>query len=111
MQTQFGIYSPHCGLNNVLMSWGHDEYLYQVVKNYLPEQALYIIRYHSFYAAHKEGAYDYLMDDYDKSMMQWLQLFSNYDLYSKSSEPINSAELLPYYQELVAEYFPEQLNW
>jgi len=110
-QTQYGIYSPHCGLANVHMSWGHDEYLYTVVKDYLPEQAAYIIRYHSFYAAHKDNAYDYLMDDYDRSMMQWLKLFSSYDLYSKSSEPINSAELLPYYKALVAEYFPETINW
>ena len=111
LQTQFGIYTPYCGLDNVHMSWGHDEYLYQVVKNYLPAQALYIIRYHSFYAAHKEGAYEYLIDDYDRSMLPWLKLFSSYDLYSKSSEPINSSELLPYYQELVAEYFPKTLNW
>lgn len=111
LQTKYGIYTPNCGLNNVHMSWGHDEYLYSVVKNYLPEQALYIIRYHSFYAAHKENEYDYLMDDYDKSMMKWLKLFSSYDLYSKSSEPINSAELLPYYKELVAEYFPQELYW
>ena len=67
IQTQYGIYSPNCGLDNVHMSWGHDEYLYMIVKDYLPKQALYIIRYHSFYAAHKEGAYDYLMNDYDKS--------------------------------------------
>jgi inositol oxygenase len=111
LQTQYGIYTPHCGLENVHMSWGHDEYLYSVVKNYLPAEAAYIIRYHSFYAAHKEGAYEYLMNDYDKSMMPWLKLFSSYDLYSKSSEPINSTELLPYYKELVAEYFPKTINW
>jgi inositol oxygenase len=111
LQTQYGIYTQHCGLDNVHMSWGHDEYLYSVVKNYLPKEALYIIRYHSFYAAHKESAYDYLMNDYDISMMQWLKLFSSYDLYSKSPEPINSTELLPYYQELVAEFFPEVINW
>ncbi len=50
-----------CGLRNVLMSWGHDEYLYHVMKNYLPEPALYMIRYHSFYAWHREGEYDWLM--------------------------------------------------
>lgn len=111
LQTMYGIYTPNCGLENINMSWGHDEYLYSVVKDYLPKQALYIIRYHSFYAAHKEGAYDYLMNDYDRSMMHWVKLFSNYDLYSKSSEPVNVAELLPYYQELVAEFFPEILNW
>lgn len=111
LQTKYGIYSPHCGLENVHLSWGHDEYLYTVVKNYLPKEALYVIRYHSFYAAHKEEAYEYLMNDYDKSMLPWLKLFSNYDLYSKSSEPINSAELMTYYHELVSEYFPEKIDW
>ena len=51
------------------MSWGHDEYLYHVFKNYLPEPALYMIRYHSFYAWHREGAYDYLCDDHDREML------------------------------------------
>jgi inositol oxygenase len=27
-QTRYGIYSPRCGLENVHLSWGHDEYLY-----------------------------------------------------------------------------------
>ncbi len=110
-QTKYGIYTPGCGLNNIHMSWGHDEYLYHVVKNYLPEEACYIIRYHSFYSLHREGVYDYLMNDYDKKMMKWLQLFSQYDLYSKISEPFNVNELRPYYQDLVAEFFPESLGW
>ncbi|XP_056622295.1 inositol oxygenase isoform X2 [Triplophysa dalaica] len=32
LNTEFGIYKAHCGLDNVLMSWGHDEYLYRVLK-------------------------------------------------------------------------------
>jgi len=111
LQTQYGMYKPNCGLDNVHISWGHDEYLYQVVKRYLPDESLYIIRYHSFYAAHKENAYDHLMDDYDRSMMKWVKLFSAYDLYSKSPEPVNVSELMPYYQELIAEFFPEELHW
>ena len=23
--TEFGVYQPHCGLSNVMLSWGHDE--------------------------------------------------------------------------------------
>ncbi|XP_054941348.1 inositol oxygenase isoform X2 [Physeter macrocephalus] len=30
--TELGMYQPHCGLENVLMSWGHDEYMYQMMK-------------------------------------------------------------------------------
>ncbi len=110
-QTKCGMYAPHFGLNNVHMSWGHDEYLYQVMKNYLPEQALYIIRYHSFYALHKEGVYDYLMNDYDEKMITWLKLFSQYDLYSKNPKPFDVDVLRHYYEELVAEFLPDELNW
>lgn len=28
--TKFGVYSEGCGLDNVLMSWGHDDYMYLV---------------------------------------------------------------------------------
>uniref|UniRef100_A0A452URW1 Inositol oxygenase n=1 Tax=Ursus maritimus TaxID=29073 RepID=A0A452URW1_URSMA len=30
--TELGMYQPHCGLENVLMCWGHDEYMYQMMK-------------------------------------------------------------------------------
>jgi inositol oxygenase len=39
-----GVYEAGCGLKNVHMSWGHDEYLYHIMKDYLPEPALYMIR-------------------------------------------------------------------
>ena len=60
--------SEGCGLDNVHLSWGHDEYLYHVVKDYLPEEALYMIRYHSFYPWHREGAYMHLMNEQDREM-------------------------------------------
>lgn len=110
-QTQLGIYQEGCGFDQVHLSWGHDEYLYQVVKDFLPEEAGYIIRYHSFYAAHQEGAYAYLMNDYDRKMMGWLKLFQKYDLYSKSPERLDIEQLKPYYEELVAEFFPDELVW
>ena len=31
-QTRLGVYTEGCGLKNVDLSWGHDEYLYQVVR-------------------------------------------------------------------------------
>lgn len=27
--TKYGIYEAHCGLDNVMLSWGHDEVSYQ----------------------------------------------------------------------------------
>ena len=72
-----------CGLDQVHLSWGHDEYLYHVVKDYLPEEGLAMIRYHSFYAAHREGEYAHLMNEHDRRLMEWVRAFNPYDLYSK----------------------------
>ena len=110
-QTQNGIYEEGCGLDRVDLSWGHDEYLYQAVKDYLPEEALYMIRYHSFYPAHKEGAYSHLMNDRDRKGFEAVRVFNPYDLYSKGLERPNVAALRPYYEELIAEFFPPILAW
>ena len=91
------------------MSWGHDEYLYQIVKDYLPKPALYMIRYHSFYAQHRENAYDHLMNDEDREYFKWVNLFNPYDLYSKSPVPPDAKALKPYYEDLIAKYLPEKL--
>jgi inositol oxygenase len=110
-RTECGIYEPGCGLGQVLMSWGHDEYLYHVVKDYLPEAALYVIRYHSFYAAHREGEYAHLMTDHDREMFHWVRAFNPYDLYTKSPRRPNLKELRPYYEDLISEFFPAELAW
>jgi inositol oxygenase len=110
-QSPCGIYTAGCGLDAVEMSWGHDEYLYQVVKPHLPEPALYMIRYHSFYPGHKERAYDHLMNDHDREMFQWVRAFNPYDLYSKSAARPDVTELRPFYEALIAEYFPAAIEW
>jgi inositol oxygenase len=110
-QTPCGIYEEGCGLDKVHLSWGHDEYLYQVAKDHLPEEGLYMIRYHSFYPAHKEGAYGHLMNDHDREMFAWVRAFSPYDLYSKAATRPDVAKLRPYYEELIAEYFPPVVAW
>ena len=110
-QGECGMYEPGCGLDAVLMSWGHDEYLYHVVKDYLPEPALYMIRYHSFYPGHRERAYDHLMNERDREMFGWVRKFNPYDLYTKSSQRPDVAALRPYYEELIDEFFPAELAW
>jgi len=108
--TKYGVYSPNCGLRNVHMSWGHDEYVYHMVKDYLPEPALYMLRYHSFYAQHKENDYNHLMDEHDHEMFKWVVLFNAYDLYSKSPVAPNWEELKEYYGDLLAKYLPATIK-
>ena len=109
--TRLGVYEQNCGLKNVHMSWGHDEYVYQMMKNYLPEPGLYMLRYHSFYAQHREGAYDHLLDNHDHEMFKYVDLFNPYDLYSKNPTPPDWNVLKPYYESLVAKYLPENLKF
>lgn len=157
--TENGIYQPGCGLDNVMLcvflscflvgeavgsrsflsysSWGHDEYLYQVLKDQssLPEEALAMIRYHSFYPCvfilvvplvktvflpcflsstfrwHREGAYAHLTDAKDRRLLAAVRAFNPYDLYSKSDAPPDAVALRPYYEGLIAKYFPEKLHW
>jgi len=112
--TPNGIYQPGCGLDNLVMSWGHDEYMYQVCKGNnctLPLPALYMIRFHSFYPWHKHGAYSHLMNDQDKEMLKWVLEFNQFDLYSKDSTPINVEECRSYYTKLAKKYFPEVVKF
>jgi inositol oxygenase len=110
-QTDSGMYEPGCGLDRVLLTWGHDEYLYHVVRDYLPPEALYMIRYHSFYPCHRDGAYAHLMNDEDREYFRWVKRFNPYDLYTKSAERPDVAALRPYYEDLAAEFLPATLNW
>jgi inositol oxygenase len=109
--TELGVYQPGCGLDQVIMSWGHDEYLYHVVKDYIPLPGLYMIRYHSCYPIHREGEYQHLMNAQDREMFKWVEDFNQYDLYTKRDERMDVAGLKPFYRELIAEYFPDKINW
>jgi len=110
-QTLCGIYSEGCGLDHVHMSWGHDEYLYHVVQDHLPPEALAMIRYHSFYAAHRAGEYAHLMNAEDRRLLEWVSRFNLYDLYSKGARRPDVVALTPFYKDLIAEFFPPQLAW
>ncbi|NDA60892.1 MAG: inositol oxygenase [Chitinophagia bacterium] len=109
--TKYGVYERNCGLKHVHMSWGHDEYVYHMMKDYLPEEGLYMLRYHSFYAQHREQAYDHLMSEHDHAMFRWVKLFNPYDLYSKNPNQKSWEELRPYYENLVAKYLPATLRF
>lgn len=114
-RNKLGMYSENCGLQSVLMSWGHDEYLYRVLRNHeschLPEEALYIIRFHSFYPWHTCGDYYHLCDDVDLKMLCWVKEFNKFDLYSKADADPDIKKLTPYYEALAEKYLPGKINW
>ena len=117
LSTKYGMYTPNIGLSNCRCSWGHDEYLYRVLKDNktnLPDEALYIIRFHSLYAFHDKSEYSHLWDDRDQKMQSLVKTFSSYDLYTKSDIPKEHMNeyletLKPYYKDLVNKYIGEFL--
>lgn len=117
-QSELGIYEQGCGLDACLVAYGHDEYMYEVLKQNkgvsLPKEALYIIRYHSLYPWHEGGAYEKLENDYDRQMKGWVKLFNQHDLYTKRNTYYTEDELKTlreYYSTLMAKYLPEKLDW
>ncbi|GIV35104.1 MAG: hypothetical protein KatS3mg031_2639 [Chitinophagales bacterium] len=114
--TETGMYEPQCGLENLQLTWGHDEYLYQVLKNHpgnrLPEIAMVSIRYHSFYPWHSGGAYGHLENMKDKIYKQWVRYFNQFDLYTPPHRPLNLSELYDYYHPLIERYLgSEPIYW
>lgn len=83
-------YAPGCGLDNVVFSFGHDEYLYRALlrnaaRHTLPPECLRIVRLHSLYAWHTHGCYTELEDAADRELKPKVQAFQRYDLYSKDN--------------------------
>ena len=111
--TKYGIYEPHCGLNQLKFAWGHDEYMYRMLianeSCSIPTEGLDMIRYHSAYPLHDKGAYAHLLKSTDYERLEWIQLFNRYDLYTKDehnniSRDTIETELWPYYKGLLDKY-------
>ncbi|MFT5017018.1 MAG: inositol oxygenase [Neolewinella sp.] len=107
-RTSTGIYEKGCGIDNVDLAWGHDEYLYQVLNNHetntLPEEAMVMIRYHSFYPWHTGGAYTELLNKQDEAYLAIIKDFNRYDLYTKSQKIYDLEDVLAYYQPIAEKY-------
>lgn len=115
INSKYGSYQPNCGLNNIICSFGHDEYLYRLLKFNkieLPEEAYYMIRFHSLYLWHNENEYGHLENDKDKKMKSWVQKFNKYDLYTKNdNKKLDLESLRAYYDVIIKKYFKGEIFW
>ncbi len=106
--TSNGIYNEGCGLDNLTLAWGHDEYLFRVLShhkdNIIPEEGMVMIRYHSFYPWHTGGSYSNLLKETDRQYLKWIKDFNRYDLYTKSNKTYNLKEIKDYYLPIAEKY-------
>ena len=116
LSTKMGIYKERCGIENLMITFGHDEYLYNVLQrntNHLfPKKYQDIIRFHSFYPWHTGGSYREFMKPEDDEILKNVLSFNQYDLYSKAEDTfIVTDDIKKYYNNLINEFFPAPLLW
>lgn len=46
-----------------------------------------------------------------EEMFDWVRKFNPYDLYSKGASKPKMQEIRPYYDDSIAEFFPEKIDW
>jgi len=106
--SELGPYQRGCGLDNVDLAWGHDEYLYQVLShhqaNRIPEAGMIMIRYHSFYPWHTGGSYNQFTNEKDVQYKDSLCDFNQYDLYTKSQKIHLLEDVREYYEPIAEKY-------
>ena len=114
LSSSLGIYKKKCGLAMLKFAFGHDEYLYRVLKNSetkIPEEGLQMIRLHSCYPLHQHSAYERFLASGDRKTIAWGRTFNQYDLYTKNDIRPDIQKLWPYYISLIEKYCPGQLKW
>lgn len=68
------------GLNNCYLNWNHDEWAYMKLKDYVPDNVAWLIRYHSI----NESCYEYFDDNDNIYSHKYLKTFKKYDKGTKS---------------------------
>ena len=119
LNTEYGIYTPHCGLDNLYFAYGHDEYMYRMLianKCSIPKEGMAMIRLHSCYPLHSHGEYKHLLstDGEDERMLGWIRDFNKFDLYTKTNQIVPIVdEVWSYYQTIIEKYGlgPGKLMW
>ena len=113
---KLGIYKYNIGFDNIEMTFSHDYYLSECLKRSntnLPYEALYIIRYHSFYSWHTPKnnirGYEYLANETDWKYLPLLKLFQKSDLYSKKND-FNKNFDIQFFHNLIDKYIKEPIS-
>ena len=77
----------------------------------IPDEGMYMIRFHSFYPWHTGDTYHEFESDHDRAMLPWVREFNKFDLYSKSDAVPNIDDLKSYYQGLIDKYIPGKIKF
>lgn len=100
-----GTNKPGCGLDNTIITWNHDEFAYQRIRDYVPEHVSWLVRYHSL----RFDKAEQFMDEKDRKYHDsYLSLFRKYDLGTKSVFHLPEKKVADY-EPLLNKYFPQKI--
>uniref|UniRef100_A0A7S3U4U1 Inositol oxygenase n=1 Tax=Strombidinopsis acuminata TaxID=141414 RepID=A0A7S3U4U1_9SPIT len=130
LQGKLGMYSSQCGFDNVLLSFGHNEYLATVLEGHaqdvaesterpprtLPREAVYLIRYQSFQPWHsppqgQARGYAHLASEEDWRMLPLLKALHKSSAGARTTALPPIGEQHAFYGKLLSDYFLTQLRW
>lgn len=100
-----GEYEKGIGLAHCVFQWNHEEFIYQRLKDYVPDHIAWLICHHGIYIPACED----LMDEKDREYTErYLRPFQKYDKGTKSiyNLPKNSVEK---YRALIEDMFPSPI--
>jgi hypothetical protein len=81
MNRPIGAYEPGIGLDNCVLQWNHDEFAYTRLKDHVPDNVAWLIRYHSI----DLESVEIYMDARDRAYVdRYWSVFARYDHGTKS---------------------------
>jgi len=105
LNTPIGETEPEAGLDNTVMQWNHDEFAYMRLKDYVPDEVAWLIRYHSI----DLGKCEPCMDKRDRMYRdKYLLTFRRYDFGSKSPYHFPRPNMEKY-RAMIEEAFPDPI--
>ena len=107
MNRPISVCVPGGGLDNCVFQWNHDEFAYSRLKDYLPDQLGWLVRYHSILPATCEIYMDARDSDY---YQRYLRPFWRYDHGTKSPVYLPTRRLADY-RHLVERMLPASIEF
>jgi len=102
-----GAYEPGVGLEHVVLTWNHDEFMYSRIKDHVPEHVAWLVRYHSIQIAQTTPC----MNQKDQTYLSnYLWPFRKYDGYTKSPWHVPPPSVLDKYRDLIEKTFPQPIT-
>ncbi len=107
MNTGVGDQPAGVGLDQSLIQWNHDEFAYERLRGFLPDDLAWLIRYHSLDLSQTR----HLMDASDVERTERLLVpFAHYDHATKSPFDLPRTPL-SHYRDVVEEAFPQPISF